>query len=534
MLAWLVVTPTGAAPPLPLEVEAFSIETSEWVEDFSSGVLNDGRFEPQFFAFRPLHWFSPATPTEFSLSPFQEFCGDDITVTGGGLDVAGPAPACSGTYVASALPTGGDAVLRGLFRLPAPFEDADSVGFTVGNLAATQSVSVGWTQLDLFGGTLVRLDSEIGLVAAASAPAPPGATHIELVLELELQGLFVVPTGTYRFCTGVPCVGPLLTLDPNPGDPGAGAMPAWDINGLSLYTASGAGTPSVRTLEELAYQLDVVEDFDDGFFPGSVGYFFALDGVTCGQAADAVELDGVLRILGTNSPCRLFGSPDASTAVSFAPGITTPGDVSTRARYRFKIPNRCEFYGLGVGNGVVPPFDLAFVSLVRGPLPSDPFGTPDALGVGLNSESLKFLGGPSTPTVANAIISTDPDNDPALDDIVAIEFALDAIGGVPIGSFRLCTASGCPVAFTPLAPTSPTAFPDAVGCGVRASDFDPPFGPFAGGVFQSGQPLTPALNAGIIAPEPTGALCTLVPLAVLAYVGTRRRQPRRLSAPSRP
>ena len=94
------------------------------------------------------------------------------------------------------------------------------------------------------------------------------------------------------------------------------------------------------------------------------------------------------------------------------------------------------------------------------------------IGVALLSEPAA-AGSPAR-LVAKALVSIDPENDPGLDGIEAIELRLalerSAPGEplVPTPEFRLCTASGCPE-FSPLDPHVPAPDPDAIVCGSRVA-----------------------------------------------------------------
>ena len=232
------------------------------------------------------------------------------------------------------------------------------------------------------------------------------------------------------------------------------------------------------------------------------------------------------------SPTQLSWKRFGRRATSYqaaTPAAATPGDQTGYARYRFKTPGVCEYYGLAVGSGSIPPHDSANLGLTRGPAAADPVGFPDVLAVTLGAEPLEFPGvfdGPRFPTVAGAVISTDPDNDPVVQSATAIEFSLEVVDGFPIGSYRLCGPGGCQGSFTPLVPYAPTLFPDALVCGIPASEFDPPFGPFGGGRLQTQNPAAFALYAGFFVPEPSRVLLVSTALMTLAALDALRRRRR--------
>jgi YVTN family beta-propeller protein len=298
---------------------------------------------------------------------------------------------------------------------------------------------------------------------------------IELKLQFDLQlapdprNSVLIPTGSYRLCSESPCEDeaefqPIEAPPPPPYEipDDEGALATRDAHGAMLVGFSRDGSSFAFDVEEWSQTASAFDDFEDGVFPGHLPpYYF-----TCGDPTKVVEANGKLTLLGPNAPCNGLG---------FGAGGSQPGKLLTRAKYVFEIPDRCEGYGIALGNdtGVFPP-DFVTLMLWR----SQYLDEPDVLAVTLHSEP--EAGGPAWPIVARALVSTDPDDDPALAEVEAIELELalerSAPGEplVPTPRFRLCTASGCPPEFSLLDPHVPAPDPDAMVCGLPASLLDPP------------------------------------------------------------
>lgn len=442
----------------------------------------------------------------------------------GALQLVGPA-ACPGSPGAVLASTSGTSAgeTRATFRFEVPAL-GQTYGVTVSDQTSTDTVLLVLTRNEVAGlfedALLVALLADpfvVGIPTAVAfailSNAPPhdsvSAAAIELRLVTAPGPGGMQPTGSYRLCANDPCedeaTTPFLPLAPSPTAPpdGGALLPSLSHGPALVAFSQGAGDFSFE-VEEWSASGSTSDDFEADAFAEAAPYVFS-----CGSATDVEQADGVLSLLGPVEPC-------GGTGLAFLAAF--PGPIAIQARYGFAVPGRCEAYGVSTG---ASGNDFAFLSLARTPDPLDPEGASDVLTVRLSSESES--GGRWVPVVASARVSDAPLADPALADVRAIELVLelgvDLAGLVPTGRFRLCTDTGCPPAFTPLAPGAPTAEPDAFVCGIPAASYDPP-ADGSGAVVWEG-PMGASLFATRV-PEPgAGASAGVALLTLLALRRSR-------------
>ncbi len=551
-LAFAVGLPSAAmGSTLPLEVEELRMQAAEWVDDFEAGELNDGD-QP----FEPLHWVGPRTPAK--IAPFPP-CGTDGFVLDGKAVFIGSL-ACAGGLGTLYLPGGnaGDATLRAAYAIPAEFRDLDSFGVGFLNENNTEASWLLVTRIDALGGVFAELFADPGflgrsLLDAVLLPTPEVGDEVTFELSLAVEerpglGTVRVPKGVVRVCGGARCEEVRLECEPPPAPSPLGCITgSLDEGTISISAVSTSGLLSVRNggidgqvveAESFSLSFDAEDDFES---EDGLPFFLApLPGV-CAEASAFARIDGALRLDGSNRQCPF--TSNVTQLFSLPLAANTAGDQRFDVRYRFKVPDPCEFYGTTIGAGIatidpadpdpytstVPPlffFDFASVGVIRSPDPDDPLALPDTLRVVLQSESMAPFGGPDIPTIASATISVDPDDDPALDGVTHIQFELSAVAGLPSGRFRLCTAGACAPEFIDLSARANTAFPSELVCGVPAAQYDPPIdipalGIFAAeGRFQSGAPLAPQLTVSAV-PEPSAVFVSLSALFTLLVVAWR-------------
>lgn len=504
----------GVALAYDFQVDGWSVEWLGFEDDFEDGVLADGE---------------PGEP-----SHYQPVCGATgdagesaaIVESDGLLELSGPDAACDG------------AILGAQLGVPTPSETRVTFRFQVPALGESYGITLSTPdQSDFVNLSLARaavpplLQPDVLLVVLAADPfadgspafvqiailstTPPHADVSGQAIELKLgvvpgPGGTLIPDGSYRLCTGSPCESetttPFLPLTATGLSSDGGALDAGVLH-YPAFTALGVpgGDPFSFAIEEWSTRGRADDDFSDGIFSDAPPYLppasFGCDGVS--------EAGGFLRLRGPGAACG------ATYAV--LSGVM-PGPLTATARFAFTVPRPCESFGVSLGNdGSRFPFDQAWLQVARA---ADPSGALDVLQVVLGSESEAGSGGPSNPIARQAILSFDPDADPALEGVTAIELSLalepDAEGLAPVPGYRLCTASSCSEAFTPLAPYVPPAgLPDTI-CGLPVASYAPP----ADGV---GRMTTPeAIGASLFAaPEPGAAAAGLAGLAGLSLLARR-------------
>ena len=457
-------------PSFSFDVEEWRTDWLGYSDDFQDGALWDG---------------NPSTePTHYFANPVG--CGrvDDGDEEDGRLRLQGADCAAA----PSAFGPASETTVRATFRFAVPSFDG-GYGVSVSN-GGTDRVTLSLNRI-----TETDPDSLLALLTAEPAGVPEdpmivvkydvisldadndddliGVQAIDLKLDLALDpgNSALIPTGSYRLCSESPCedetTKPFQPIgDDPPGEPppDQGALAVGETHSAALVAFSNDGSSFAFDVEEWSQTASASDDFEDGVFPGHLPYVFA---ESCGDSTKVAKENGKLTLLGPNAPCN-------GLVLSFAG--SQPGELVSQAKYVFEIPDRCEAYGVSLGHD--SPLDFASLMLWRSQDPDAPASRVDVLNVALLSEP--EAGDPAPRVVAKALVSANPQDDPGLAEFEAIEFRLaltrSAPGEplVPTPGFRLCTASGCPEPFTPLDPYVPGPDPDALVCGTRASQLDPP------------------------------------------------------------
>jgi len=498
----------SALAQVPLaQVDGWS---SEWVgfsDAFDDGIHPDGS--------------APGEPVHFIPSDFA--CGTitDTSESGGTLTLAAPTDNCPApglaSTVASSFLLASEGRVRVAFRLPSMLMDTNlGVGVASGGDFAN----------------LLFLRNGFGHFVAVSTDSDPSGgllfdqvfpsgSLIELDLEI-VQNPATNQMNTvarYRFCSLNPCESELATPFVPVGATGihpAGAIDAGEAVAVALFaTKLNADPDFAYQVEEWSIETNGVDEFSDAIFSDEVEYAFAI-----GDASDVSQAGGVLELLeeGEEGIVRLGFGDDALPILG---GI--PGEVGVDATYLWATPERCTSYGIGIEAIELMEFDFVNLNVVR--TENLDTGVGEAVYVVMQSETETgntlfdlFL---DAPIVRRATLSTDPDNDPALAALTAIELSLGLVDNgsslIPDAGYRLCTAGGCG-ATLPLQAHVAASNPTAQVCGADASVLDPPSD--GTGQVDSLEQIGTVLTA---VPEPSAVLVLAVGLVSIVGFGRRRR-----------
>jgi hypothetical protein len=519
LLAGLIGAQGAAA--YDFEVHEWSVDWLGFADDFQDGVLEDGEPGEAF------HYAAVCG------APADEGETGAIEETGGALVLSGPQVPCNGAIVGAAMGAPEPTETRATFALVVP-ELGASYGISLSTLDQSDLAVLVVTrqaipQLGLADALLVVLAADpfagalptpvrIGLLSSTSPHAQvlDGRVAIELRLTTTRNASGeLIPNGQYRRCAASPCEAeattPFLPMTSTGLAADGGALSPALLHYPAFTAFAGQeGAPFEVAVEEWLARGRGTDDFEDGVFPDAPSYLF-----TCGDEAFVGESGGVLHLRGPANPA-------CGTSVAFNGGL--PGPVSARASFSFEVPRPCEAFGFSIGPDPSQ-FALDYAYLVVARDEVEVLGPPRTIVPGpiwlrLYGESEAASGGPAYAIAASTLLSTtaDPETDPALADVTSIELALDlepdGDGQRPAPGYRLCTATGCPVDFTPLGPPSFYGILEIVAvCGVPTWEYG-----FSsnGGRIDSRELLGAAL---VTVPEPAPGASAL---AALAALGMRR------------